>query len=49
MGGSAFGSAAEREWYVRGLLTDGARKSMQPMARRLGSDHQGLQQFIVSR
>lgn len=34
--------------YVRGLLTDGARKSMQPMAQRLGVDHQGLQQFITS-
>jgi len=34
--------------YVRGLLTDGARKSMQPMAARLGVDHQGLQQFISS-
>jgi SRSO17 transposase len=36
------------EVYVRGLLTDGARKSMQPMAERLGVDHQGLQQFITS-
>jgi SRSO17 transposase len=34
--------------YVRGLLTDGARKSMQPMAERLGVDHQGLQQFVTS-
>ncbi|MBO0885439.1 MAG: IS701 family transposase [Mycobacterium sp.] len=34
--------------YVRGLLTDGARKSMQPMAARLGVDHQALQQFISS-
>jgi SRSO17 transposase len=33
---------------VRGLLTDGARKSMQPMAARLGVDHQALQQFITS-
>jgi SRSO17 transposase len=39
---------AKGELYVRGLLTDGARKSMQPMARRLGVDHQGLQQFITS-
>ncbi|HEX5114469.1 MAG TPA: IS701 family transposase [Pseudonocardiaceae bacterium] len=39
---------AKGEWYVRGLLTDGARKSMQPMAQRLGIDHQGLQQFITS-
>jgi SRSO17 transposase len=35
------------ELYVRGLLTDGGRKSMQPMAARLG-DHQQLQQFITS-
>jgi SRSO17 transposase len=34
--------------YVRGLLTDGRRKSMQPMAARLGVDHQRLQQFITS-
>jgi SRSO17 transposase len=39
---------AKGELYVRGLLTDGARKSMQPMADRLGVDHQGLQQFITS-
>lgn len=36
------------ELYVRGLLTDGARKSMQPMAERLGVDHQQLQQFVTS-
>src|SRR3954452_13424231 len=34
--------------YVRGLLLDGRRKSMQPMAERLGVDEQGLQQFISS-
>jgi SRSO17 transposase len=39
---------AKGELYVRGLLTDGARKSMQPMAARLGVDHQRLQQFITS-
>ena len=33
---------------MRGLLTDGQRKSMQPMAARLGTDHQRLQQFITS-
>ena len=33
---------------MRGLLTDGHRKSMQPMAARLGADHQRLQQFITS-
>ena len=39
---------AKGETYLRGLLTDGQRKSMQPMAARLGVDHQGLQQFITS-
>src|SRR6266487_735416 len=36
------------ELYARGLLTDGQRKSMQPMAARLGVDHQRLQRFITS-
>ena len=39
---------AAGELYVRGLLTDGRRKSMQPMAQQLGVDHQRLQQFITS-
>ena len=39
---------AAGELYARGLLTDGRRKSMQPMAARLGMDHQRLQQFITS-
>ena len=39
---------AAGELYVRGLLTDGQRKSMVPMAARLGIDHQRLQQFITS-
>jgi SRSO17 transposase len=39
---------AAGELYARGLLTDGPRKSMQPMAVRLGIDHQRLQQFITS-
>ncbi|GAB3976583.1 IS701-like element ISBj9 family transposase [Actinoallomurus acanthiterrae] len=34
--------------YLRGLLLDGQRKSMQPMAERLGVDHQRLQQFMTS-
>ncbi len=34
--------------YVRGLMLDGKRKSMQPMAERLGVDHQQLQQFVSS-
>ena len=32
----------------KSALTDGQRKSMQPMAERLGTDHQRLQQFITS-
>jgi len=39
---------AAGELYVRGLLTDGQRKSMVPMAARLGVGHQRLQQFITS-
>jgi SRSO17 transposase len=39
---------AKGELYLRGLLLDGQRKSMQPMAERLGVDHQGLQQFVTS-
>jgi SRSO17 transposase len=39
---------AKGELYVRGLLLDGKRKSMQPMAARLGVDHQQLQQFVTS-
>ena len=39
---------AAGELYARGLLTDGPRKSMQPMAARLGTDHQRRQQFITS-
>ena len=39
---------AAGELYARGLLTDGRRKSMAPMAARLGVDHQRLQQFITS-
>lgn len=34
--------------YTRGLLMDGQRKSMQPMAQRLDVDHQQLQQFITT-
>src|SRR3954447_6751080 len=34
--------------YLRGLMLDGRRKSMQPMAERLGIDHQQLQQFLTS-
>lgn len=34
--------------YLRGLMLDGRRKSIQPMAERLGVDHQQLQQFVAS-
>lgn len=34
--------------YVRGLMLDGRRKSMQPMAQRLKVDHQRLQQFVTT-
>ena len=36
------------ELYLRGLMLDGQRKSMQPMAERLGVNHQALQQFVSS-
>src|SRR5215213_8069638 len=39
---------AKGELYLRGLMLDGKRKSMQPMAARLGVDHQQLQQFMTS-
>ncbi len=39
---------AAGELYVRGVLADGRRRSMVPMAERLGVDHQRLQQFITS-
>ena len=39
---------AKGELYLRGLLLDGKRKSMQPMAQRLEVDHQQLQQFVSS-
>ena len=39
---------AKGELYLRGLMLDGKRKSMQPMAARLGVDHQRLQQFVTS-
>src|SRR4051794_34675951 len=34
--------------YLRGLMLEGRRKSLQPMAERLGVDHQQLQQFLTS-
>ena len=39
---------AKGELYLRGLMLDGKRKSMQPMAARLGVDYQQLQRFVTS-
>ena len=48
--GTAFSAAERREWaavYVRGLLMEGQRKSIEPIAARVGEpDAQGLQQFV---
>ena len=48
-----FGRADQRRWgsvYLRGLLMDGARKSVEPMAARLGEDgnRQALAHFVTS-
>lgn len=43
------GRVERRHWckvYLSGLLLDGERKSIQPMAERLGCDWQALQQFV---
>jgi SRSO17 transposase len=44
------GRSERRHWaqiYVQGLLLDGQRKSVQPMAERIaGADEQGLNQFL---
>jgi SRSO17 transposase len=39
---------AKGRLYLQGLMLDGRRKSMQPMAGRLDVDHQQLQQFVSS-
>jgi len=39
---------AKGQLYLRGLMLEGKRKSMQPMAERLGVDHQQLQQFVTT-
>ncbi|WP_256986942.1 transposase [Streptomyces sp. BR123] len=49
----SFARADQRRWgsvYLRGLLTDGGRKSVEPMAARLGEDgnRQALAHFITS-
>lgn len=52
--GRMFGGFARRdqqakgELYLRGLMLDGKRKSMQPMAERLWVDHQQLRQFVTT-
>ncbi len=46
---NGYDQPAKGELYTRGLLTNGHRKSMQPMAERLGVDHQRLQRFITER
>jgi SRSO17 transposase len=48
-----FGRKDQRRWgqvYLRGLLTDGKRKSVEPMAARLGEDgnRQALANFITT-
>jgi len=49
---AVMGRKTRRTWaplYLRGLLGPGARKSLQPMAMRLGlSGHDQLQHFIAS-
>jgi len=43
------GRSERRQWaevYLRGLLLDGERKSIEPMALRVGGDVQGVQQFV---
>ena len=46
---AGLGRAERRHWagvYVRGLLLDGERKSIEPMATRLGQSDQDLQHFV---
>jgi SRSO17 transposase len=43
------GRSERRRWaevYLRGLLLDGERKSIEPLALRVGGDVQALQQFV---
>ncbi len=54
LSGEVFSSLARKDQrataglYLRGLMLDGRRKSMQPMAERLRVDHQQLQQFVTT-
>ena len=46
---AGLGRSERRRWagvYVRGLLLDGERKSIEPMATRLGESDQDLQHFV---
>src|ERR1700712_4461838 len=46
---ATMGRSERRRWagvYVRGLLLDGERKSVEPMAARLGESDQDLQHFV---
>ena len=43
------GRCERRQWarvYVEGLLLDGERKSIEPLAQRMGVDVQALRQFV---
>ena len=48
----AIGRSEQRKWggvYLRGLMLDGKRKSVEPMAARLADgDEQCLQQFVTA-
>lgn len=52
--GQVFASLGRKEQrakdrlYLQGLMLEGRRKSMQPMAECLAVDHQQLQQFVTS-
>ena len=46
---ASMGRSERRHWagvYVRGLLRDGERKRVEPMATRLGQSDQALQPFV---
>jgi len=43
------GRSERRYWcgkYLEGLLREGERKSIEPLAARVGGDDQALQQFV---
>ena len=43
------GRSERRHWcgkYLEGLLREGERKSIEPLAARVGGDEQALQQFV---